>query len=81
MVESLSINIKKRLQDRCFSVNIAKILRITFFIEYLQWPPLKVFTILCSAPFKTAAFQKTFTCSKTTIETLEKAKKLVQSKQ
>ena len=81
MVESLLTNIKKRLQHRCFSVNIAKFLTITFFIEHLRWPPLKVFTVLCSVPFKTADFQKRFTCSKTTMERLEKAKKLVQSKQ
>ena len=29
--------IKKRLQHRCFPVNIANILRTSFSIEYLQW--------------------------------------------
>ena len=31
------IFIKKRLQHRCFPVNIAKFLRATFFIEHLWW--------------------------------------------
>ena len=29
--------IKKRLQHRCFPVNIAKLLRTAFFIEHLPW--------------------------------------------
>ena len=29
--------IKKRLQHRCFPVNIAKILKTAFFIEHLWW--------------------------------------------
>ena len=29
--------IKKRLQHRCFHVNIAKFLRTAFFIKYLRW--------------------------------------------
>ena len=29
--------IKRRLQHRCFPVNIAKFLRTTFFIEHLWW--------------------------------------------
>ena len=29
--------IKKRLQHRCFPVNIVKLLRTAFFIEYLRW--------------------------------------------
>ena len=32
---------KKELQDRCFPVNIAKILITVFFIEHLQWLLLK----------------------------------------
>ena len=35
-----SLLIKKRLQHRCFSVNIAKFLRTLFFIEHLWWPLL-----------------------------------------
>ena len=34
--------IKKRLQHRCFPVNIAKFLRTVFFIEYLRWLLLKI---------------------------------------
>ena len=29
--------IKKRLQDRCFRVKFAKLLRRTFFIEHIRW--------------------------------------------
>ena len=29
--------IKKRLQHRCFALNIAKFLRTAFFIEHIQW--------------------------------------------
>ena len=29
--------IKRRLQDRCFPVNIAKFLRTAFYIEQLWW--------------------------------------------
>ena len=29
--------IKKRLQNRCFSVNISKVLGTAFFIEQFQW--------------------------------------------
>ena len=29
--------IKKKLQHRCFPVNIAKFLRTTFFTEHLKW--------------------------------------------
>ena len=36
--------IKKRLQHRCFTVNIAKFLRISFFIEHLWWLVLAVST-------------------------------------
>ena len=35
--------IKKRLQHRCFPVNIAKFLRTAFFIEHLPWLFLSVF--------------------------------------
>ena len=31
------IKLKKRLQHRCFPVNIAEFLRTTFFIENLRW--------------------------------------------
>ena len=34
--------LKKRLQHRCFPVNIAKFLRTAFFIEDLRWLLLKV---------------------------------------
>ena len=34
--------IKKRLEHRCFLVNIAKILKTAFFIEHLQWLILKI---------------------------------------
>ena len=34
--------IKKRLQYRCFPVNIVKFLRTTYFIEHLQWLLLQV---------------------------------------
>ena len=33
--------IKKRLQHRCFPVNIAKFLRTAFFIEHLRWLLIK----------------------------------------
>ena len=36
------IKLKKRLQHRCFPVNIAKLLRVAFFIEHLQWVLLSV---------------------------------------
>ena len=32
---------KNRLRHRCFPLNIAKLLRTGFFIEYLLWLPLK----------------------------------------
>ena len=32
---------KSRLHHRCFPVNIAKLLRTGFFLEYLLWLPLK----------------------------------------
>ena len=35
--------IKKKLQHRCFPVNIAKFLRTTFFIEHLRWLLLYLF--------------------------------------
>ena len=35
--------IKKRLQHRCCTVNIAKFLRTAFFIEHLWWLLLTVF--------------------------------------
>ena len=34
--------IKKRLQHRCFPVNVAKFLRTAFFIEHLWWLLLKI---------------------------------------
>ena len=34
--------IKKRLQHRCFPVNIAKFLRAAIFIEHLRCLPLKI---------------------------------------
>ena len=39
--------IKKKLQHRCFPVNIAKILRTTFFKEHFRWLFLCIY--LCSA--------------------------------
>ena len=38
--------IKKRLQHRCFSVNIAKCLRTDFFIEHFWWLLLRLFSSL-----------------------------------
>ena len=40
--QSCSNFIKKRLQHRCFPVNIAKFLRTAFFIEHIQWLPPKL---------------------------------------
>ena len=37
--------IKKRLQHRCFPVNIAKVLRTTFLIEHLRWLFLSVYEV------------------------------------
>ena len=43
--------IKKRFQHRCFSANIAKYLRKTFFTEHLRWLLLKVwYNILIMKP-------------------------------
>ena len=36
----IKLQFKKRLWNRCFSVNIAKILRTAFFIEHFRWLPL-----------------------------------------
>ena len=37
-VRNILLNfIKKRLQHGCFPVNIAKILKIAYFIEHLRW--------------------------------------------
>ena len=43
MLESLFNKkiIKKRVQDRCFPVNIGKFLRTACFKEHLQWLPLR----------------------------------------
>ena len=57
--------LKKRLWHMCFSVNFAKYLRTHFVIEQLRWLRL--------------TSQLTFTCSKSTIEPLEKGVKYVQS--
>ena len=35
--------IKKRLQHSCFPVKTENLLRTTFFMEHLQWPPLNNF--------------------------------------
>ena len=34
---------KKKLQHRCFPVNIAKFLRTAFFTEHLRWLLLQIF--------------------------------------
>ena len=46
MLESLLNNncFKKSLQRRCFHVNIANILRTTFFIKHLRWLLLHIKT-------------------------------------
>ena len=36
-------SIKKKLQHRCFPVNIAKFLRTAFFTEQLRWLLLQIF--------------------------------------
>ena len=56
MLESLLITlfcnfIKKRLQHRCFPVNIAKYLR-SFFIEHLQWFGRLGILMVCRIGFK-----------------------------
>ena len=45
---------KKRLQHRCFPVNISKFLRTAFFVEHLRWLLLKLghFLFLKDATFK-----------------------------
>ena len=42
------IKLKKRLQHRCFLVNIAKYLRAAYFIEHLRWLLLSVWWSNCS---------------------------------
>ena len=44
----LNNSIKKRLQHRCFSVNILQFLGTTFFIEHLRWLILLFFLIKAS---------------------------------
>ena len=36
----ITLQLKKRLWHRCFSVNIAKFLRTPLFTELLRWMPL-----------------------------------------
>ena len=36
-------SVKKKLQHRCFPVNIAKFLRTAFFTEQLRWLLLQIF--------------------------------------
>ena len=88
--------LKKRLWHRCFPVNFAKFLRTTFLTEHLRWLLLYLDKSIGSADddwsnrFETniVTMKKqsidcsiTFTCSKSTIETLEEVEKYIQSKQ
>ena len=43
--------IKKRFQNMCFPVNIAKFLRTASFIEHLRWLLLKVLGLICSTHY------------------------------
>ena len=61
--------IKKRLQHRCFPVNIAKFLRITFFIEHVCWP-LLFCTFFSAACFSILSYQIYITNTKKCIEVL-----------
>ena len=51
--------IKKRLQHRCFPVNIAKFLRTSFFTEYLRWLLLHIVSIKLRNIFKLSPFHVT----------------------
>ena len=52
--------IKKRLQHRCFPVNIAKLLRTAFFIEQLRWLLLDFLKNLLKTTLKIIISQEGF---------------------